>query len=284
MFKVAEETKLASLSTAFGSSDTSAIIVAAGSSERFNPSHEKDYPDEISAIIAKDIGEDSHFSKILAPLAGTPLLAWSVLAADAAPSVSEIILVVRGEDLEEVKNLVSGLPTVVPIVLAQGGKTRQESVRHGLSAVNPLHHFVTVLDGARPLVTSDTIEATIRNLRLRKDYAGIVVGYPSVDTLKVVDSDDTVCGTPDRNRYWCIQTPQTFRKSDLRDAHTLALSIGLEGTDDASLVENAGKKVGCLDLQRDNIKVTVPTDLTVAEALVAARQKNKHSFESRRGL
>lgn len=284
MLQVEQKPELARLSTAFGSSDTSAIIVAAGTSERFNAAHDGDYPDEIAAIIAKDIGEDSSFSKILAPLAGSPLLTWSILAADAAPSVAEIIVVVRGEDLAEVKALVSGLPTVVPIVLAQGGKTRQESVRHGLAVVNPLHHFVTVLDGARPLVTSDTIEATIRNLRLRKDLAGMVVGYPSVDTLKVVDSDATVCGTPDRARYWCIQTPQTFRKADLRDAHTLAMSIGLEGTDDASLVENAGKKVGCLDLQRDNIKVTLPIDLVVAEALLNARLKNERSNEAKRGL
>lgn len=344
MFKVEEQTKLSRLAGPAGSPGVSAIIVAAGSSERFNAAHdahpekhshvheifqtreahihpiqEKDslslegitVPDCADDIVAptsygtsnarevfigkrhlaasrkgEDVKDESNFSssKILEPLAGMPLVCWSVLAADAAPSVSEIILVVRGEDLAPIKTLLAGLPTVVPIVLAQGGKTRQESVRHGLSAVNPLHHFVTVLDGARPLVTSDTIEATIRNLRLRKDLAGVVAGYPSADTLKVVDSDNTVCGTPDRDRYWCIQTPQTFRKADLRDAHTLAMSIGLEGTDDASLVERAGKKVGCLDLQRDNIKVTLPFDLILAEALLSARQKNEKSQQSKRGL
>ncbi len=332
VFKIQEETRLSSLRAASASSDTSAIIVAAGSSERFNierrlqesrasepaapsalfsPSspalpdfdHLKipDCADEITApgeeastqgahqVAASkysegDDGEDPSFSKTLAPLSGMPLIAWSVLAADAAPSIAEIILVVRGEDLAEVKRIVAGLPTVVPIVLAQGGKTRQESVRHGLGAVNPLHHFVTILDGARPLVTSDTIEATIRSLRLRKELAGVVAGFPSVDTLKVVDSDDMVCGTPDRDRYWCIQTPQTFRKADLRDAHTLATSIGLEGTDDASLVENAGKSIGCLDLQRDNIKVTLPMDLVIAEALLASRKKNDRAQQSRRGL
>lgn len=326
VYKIEEETRLSPLSAASASSDTSAIIVAAGSSERFtierrlqegnvsassvsstpsvfNFAHLR-IPDCADEITAPGEGssargtpkafnpksgagagsDDPSFSKVLAPLAGMPLIAWSVLAADAAPSVAEIILVVRGEDLAEIKRIMAGLPTVVPIVLAQGGKTRQESVRHGLGAVNPLHHFVTILDGARPLVTSDTIEATIRNLRFRKDLAGVVTGYPSVDTLKVVDSDDMVCGTPDRDRYWCIQTPQTFRKADLRDAHTLATSIGLEGTDDASLVENAGKSIGCLNLQRDNIKVTLPMDLVIAEALLASRKKNDRSHQTRRGL
>jgi 2-C-methyl-D-erythritol 4-phosphate cytidylyltransferase len=101
---------------------------------------------------------------------------------------------------------------------------------------------------------------------------GTVVGYPSIDTLKLVDAGGKVIiGTPDRSKLWNAQTPQAFRAPVIKEAHQLALSDGFVGTDDASLVERIGGRVAFVTGPRDNIKLTVPEDLTAVQAGLQAR-------------
>ncbi|HHJ98867.1 MAG TPA: 2-C-methyl-D-erythritol 2,4-cyclodiphosphate synthase, partial [Actinobacteria bacterium] len=129
-----------------------------------------------------------------------------------------------------------------------------------------------VHDGARPLVTPATIAGAIEMLERDDGCAGVVVGHPSYDTLKQVDDLDVVVATPDRATIWSAQTPQVFRAQTLRDAYERAAHTGWTGTDDASFVEHAGGRVRVFAGPRDNVKITVPEDLRVAEALLQARE------------
>jgi len=99
----------------------------------------------------------------------------------------------------------------------------------------------------------------------------VVVGYPSVDTLKTVVGG-TILSTPDRSQFWAVQTPQVFSAAVLREAYTVAAKDGFLGTDDASLVERLGKKVVVFEGPRDNIKVTVAEDLLFVEAALKFRE------------
>lgn len=233
--------------------DLGVVIVAAGSGERFGRAG----------------------GKALVPVAGRPLVAWSILAADQAPSVSEIVVVCRPRDLAEVETLVSGLPLVCPVTVVAGGATRQESVQRGVSALSRTLPLVAVHDGARPLVTSQAFERLATRLRSEPALAGLVAGAPSVDTLKVVGPGGQIVRTPDRTRYWCVQTPQVFRAEDLRRAHGNALAEGFEGTDDASLVERFGLKVAVAQVLRSNGKLTYPEDLVPLEAQLLARESDQ---------
>ena len=104
------------------------------------------------------------------------------------------------------------------------------------------------------------------------DAAGVVVGYPAIDTLKVVTSDGVVESTPERSRLWAVQTPQVFRAAAVRQAYESARADGFLGTDDASLVERDGGRVLAFEGPRDNIKVTVAEDLLFVEAALRFRE------------
>jgi len=135
-----------------------------------------------------------------------------------------------------------------------------------------LTSVIIVHDGARPLVTAATIAGAIEMLEQDADCAGVVVGHPAYDTLKQVDGLDLVVATLDRATIWSAQTPQIFRAQALRDAYEQAASTGWTGTDDASFVEHSGGTVRVFAGPRDNMKITVPEDLQVAETLLRARK------------
>ena len=157
-----------------------------------------------------------------------------------------------------------------PIVLAPSGPSRQESAFSGLEYVPDDYEYVVTHDGARPLVSPDLILHTINTLKGNIDCDGAVVGHPSVDTLKVVESG-VIVGTPDRSCFWNAQTPQVFRRRVLLAAHKAAARDEYQGTDDSSLVERMGGRVCCVECPRDNIKITVPEDLAIAEATLERR-------------
>jgi 2-C-methyl-D-erythritol 4-phosphate cytidylyltransferase len=126
-------------------------------------------------------------------------------------------------------------------------------------------------DGARPLVLPATIAEVVMSL-LGSDDAGVIVGHPSYDTIKRVDTAALVIATEDRERLWVAQTPQAFRAQVLRDAYAAAASADAPpATDDAALVERMGGAVRMVSGPRDNLKITVPEDLAVAEEVLARR-------------
>lgn len=216
-----------------------AIIVAGGSSQRF--------------------GTD----KLWEPLAGQPLLAYTLNAFEGCPEVDEIVLVLSSEKLAEGQRwLESGRWTKVKVVCA-GGSCRAESVAAGLAKASGAH-WVVVHDGARPCVTPDIV---CRGLLAARGSGAAVAGVPVTDTIKAVGREGMVKSTPPRRELWSIQTPQIFRYDLLARAYQ-QLSAGEEATDDASLVERLGYPVTVFWGAYSNIKVTTPHDLMVAEALV----------------
>jgi 2-C-methyl-D-erythritol 4-phosphate cytidylyltransferase len=213
-----------------------AIIAAAGSSRRMG-------------------GVD----KVFAPLGGKPVLARVLDAFEGCDSVDQIVVVVSRKNLEPCRRLITGEGWSKPIEVCAGGRRRQDSVAAGLSQLNHCH-WVVIHDGARPLVTKDLIE---RGLKAAKETGAAVAAVPVTDTIKVADVDGIVHQTPPRQNLWAVQTPQVFRFGLISEAYRRAEG---EVTDDASLVEQLGYQVKLYMGSYDNIKITTPDDLLIAEA------------------
>ena len=144
-----------------------------------------------------------------------------------------------------------------------GGPSRSASVRAALDAAPEATVFV-IHDAARPLVTADLVT---RCLSALDGFDGVIAAAPVTDTVHVASPDLLIARSPDRSTLWAAQTPQVFRADALRRAHD-----GNEGaTDEASLVAAAGGRVRLIEGPSDNIKVTTPTDLRLAEALLSER-------------
>ena len=229
--------------------DTCAVIVAGGSGERFGDPRGKQFVE----------------------LCGLPLMCWSIMAFDRAASVARIVVVCAPDRADEVEgDVLSRLSLAKPVVLAASGATRQDSVRSGLEKAPRDLDFVAVHDAARPLVETEQIEACIAAVREDRALAGAILAARSIDTLKLVEGE-TIIATPDRSFYWAAQTPQVFRTPRLVAAHRSAVRDGYQGTDDASLVERLGGRVRVVESTRDNIKITLPEDLAIAEATLMTR-------------
>ena len=215
--------------------------------------------------------------KQLALVLGRPVLSWTLASFDAAPQVELIVVVCHPERVDEYcASAVDPFGIRTAVAFVPGGETRQASVGRGLAAVPPSVEVVLVHDGARPLVTPELIAGSLAALDSAEDADGVVVGYPAVDTLKIV-SERSVDETPNRTRYWAVQTPQVFRAAALRAAYAAADRDGFLGTDDASLVERNGGRVVVFEGPRDNIKVTTAEDLVFVEAALRFRESGDHA-------
>lgn len=231
------------------SADTCAIIAAGGIGERFGDKRGKQYVE----------------------LCGLPIASWAVMAFDQAPSVGHIVIVCPEGRVEQTREtIVAPLSLSTPVTYTTAGETRQGSVMNGLLAMPEFFSLVAIHDGARPLVTVDAIERCIACVRTCADVDGAICAARVTDTLKLVEDGDIVA-TPDRSYYWSALTPQVFKVGSIMAAHRAAVREGYVGTDDASLVEHAGGRVRCVESPRDNIKVTLPEDLAVAEATMRQR-------------
>jgi 2-C-methyl-D-erythritol 4-phosphate cytidylyltransferase len=232
---------------------TAAVILAGGEGERFGRAG----------------------GKQLLELYGKPILTWSAEAFDAVADVGLIVVVAPRARMDEYcREAIDGFPFVTPVVMAPAGVIRQESSLSGISAVPDTYEFIAIHDAARPLVTSELISHTISAVRGNLDADGAVVGYPAIDTLKVV-SDGGIIGTPDRGVFWVAQTPQVFRSEIIREAHATALAEGFVGTDDSSLVERISGNVVLVKGPRNNIKITVPEDRISVEAGLSMRLQER---------
>jgi 2-C-methyl-D-erythritol 4-phosphate cytidylyltransferase len=146
-----------------------------------------------------------------------------------------------------------------------GGAERGDSVRNALAAVPMDAEIVLVHDAARPLVSAEVIE---RCIAAAAEGRSAIAGVPIVDTIKEVDEDGRIVSTPDRRTLWAAQTPQAFPAEVLRDAHARATIDRISTTDDAALVARYGGTVMVVEGSTDNIKVTTPSDLAIAEELI----------------
>ena len=214
-----------------------AIIVAAGESRRMQ-------------------GLD----KILAPLGGKPTLAWSLAAFQECPRIDKIVIVNSPQNLEPVRCLAVDNHWSKVVEVCLGGKRRQDSVAAGLKVLGECE-WVVIHDGARPFVTQDLI---INGLEAARETGAAVAAVPVVDTIKLAGNDRIVVETPPRANLWAAQTPQVFRMAIIEEAYR---RLREDVTDDASLVERLGYKVKLYMGSYNNIKITDPHDLALAEAL-----------------
>ncbi|MBK5211035.1 MAG: 2-C-methyl-D-erythritol 4-phosphate cytidylyltransferase [Coriobacteriia bacterium] len=231
--------------------------------------------DTVAIIAAGGNGTrlDASGGKQLLEVAGKPVLSWTVDAIAAAESVDEVIIACDPKRVAEYASAVSrSVSTRKRISFVPGGLTRQMSVYSALLEVKS-HSIVIIHDGARPLIEPEVVEEAIETLREGKADAlsGVVVGYPTIDTIKAVDESLIITSTPDRATLWNAQTPQVFWTDELYDAYEYARTHGVKGTDDASLMEQFGKKVVMIKGPRDNIKITLEEDIAFAQGILALR-------------
>ena len=198
--------------------------------------------------------------KAFVEVAGRPLLEWSLDAFRAAATIEEIVVAAPPGESERVADL--------GVVAVAGGEHRSESVAKALELTKG--EIVVVHDAARPLVTPGLIDAVVGELGAEEDAAAVIAASPVADTIKQASESGRVERTLDRSELWAVQTPQAFRADALREALSDPDSLP-DATDDAVLVERRGGTVLIHSSSRDNLKVTTPFDLRVAELLLRAR-------------
>ncbi len=204
--------------------------------------------------------------KVMAPLRGEPMIVHSVRAFQACDAIKEIIVVTRPDLVSPIMELCQGFDKVQAVVV--GGASRPESVAIGLSALSDKARLAAIHDGARPLITWEVIDRTVR---AANSYGAAAPGVPVKDTVKTVVGG-LVKETPERSLLRAIQTPQVFDADLLRGALTKAANDGAQITDDCSAVERMGMSVRIVEGDERNIKVTTPLDLKLAEAILEERQ------------
>ena len=205
-------------------------------------------------------------NKLLLPLRGRCVLAWTLDAALASQAISWIGVVGQEVDRVAIMDIAEGVDK--PLQWIQGGSTRQESVQRGLAGLPDGAEHVLIHDGARCLAEPKLFDRCAA--AVSRGHA-VIAATPVTDTIKRVNADGVITDTPDRSELWAAQTPQGFTVEQLRRGHLEAERQGWSVTDDASLYERLGWDVQVLDAGPSNIKVTTPFDLTVADAVLALR-------------
>ena len=216
-----------------------AVIVAAGSASRMG-------------------GID----KVMAKLAGEPMIVRTVRAFQQCDAIREIIIVAREDLIRPISDLCANMEKVKAVVV--GGKSRQESVWLGLNALSKDMKLAAIHDGARPLVSQAVIDRTVRAAHT---YGAAAPAIPVKDTIKVVKSG-LVMATPDRATLRAVQTPQVFDFDLLRGALKKAEEENAAVTDDCSAVEKLGMSIKIVEGDEGNLKITTPLDLKIAEMLL----------------
>jgi 2-C-methyl-D-erythritol 4-phosphate cytidylyltransferase len=207
-------------------------------------------------------------NKLLLDLMGRPLLAWTLLAAEAAAAIDWIGILGQSIDFHDFQALINPLGLTKPTILIQGGATRQESVYNGLQALPAAVDRVLIHDGARCLATPELFDHCAASLQT---YDGLIAAIPVKDTIKIVDSQQRIQDTPDRQYLWAAQTPQGFSVPLLKQCHTVGKQQGWDVTDDAALFERCGLPVYIVPGEETNLKVTTPVDLAIAEFILRQR-------------
>lgn len=226
----------------------------------------------VSAILLA-AGRGSRFgSKIPKPLVkinSKPIIIYSLLVLNAHPQVKEIIVVVNNQNSDSIIKTIEKFRIAKINKVIFGGARRQDSVYNGLKLINRLSDLVLIHDVARPFINKKIVSMLIKQANLT---GAAILGVPVKDTIKeVVSRKSSVVSktiikkTLDRNRLWEIQTPQVFKKGLILEAYRKFNHLDV--TDDAMLVEKLGRKVSVVCGSYNNIKITTPEDLILAEAI-----------------
>lgn len=195
-----------------------------------------------------------------------PILAYTLSIFQNNPLVSEIILTVPKDDIQfSTNNIVAKYKFDKVQNIVAGGKTRQISVHNGIKACDPKTDYILIHDAVRPFFDIKLIAKLVNEV---KKYKAVVTALPARDTIKIVSSNKIILNTPPRKDIFQAQTPQIFSHDLINKAFQKALKDKFTGTDDSSLVERMGRKVKIFTGNEENIKITTPNDLAIAEILV----------------
>lgn len=208
-------------------------------------------------------------NKLLEPLDGIPVLVRTLTALERAQRVDSIVIATREEDLITVSQLCKTYGITKCKKVIRGGEDREHSVLLAALEAEPDTELLAVQDGARPLVSPALID---RVIEAAQRCGAAAPAIPVKDTIKTVRDDGAVEETLERSRLRAVQTPQVFEASLLKAALQAALEEGAVLTDDCSAVERLGKVVYLIEGEETNLKITTPTDLILAEALLAAEE------------
>ena len=211
-------------------------------------------------------------NKLLEPLDGVPVLARTLTALQLARQVDEIVVACREEDLFPISDLCHTYGITKCSKVIRGGESRVHSVLLAALEASPESRLLAVQDGARPLVTPELIDRVI-SAAVRCGAAAPAV--PLKDTVKEVRDGGAVERTLDRSSLRAVQTPQVFDAQLLKAALQDALEQGAAVTDDCAAVERLGKVVFLVEGDEENLKITTPTDLVLAEAILRAREEGR---------
>jgi 2-C-methyl-D-erythritol 4-phosphate cytidylyltransferase len=222
--------------------DIGAVIVAAGRSQRMG-----------------------NVDKIFAPLAGQPVLLRALEPFIDCLDVDRIVVVLNARNYDEGTELIAAQNWEKEVAVCNGGKRRQDSVMAGLKKLG-VCDYVVIHDGARPLATVDLIEEAVR---VAMETGAAIPAVPATDTIKLADKNMYIHNTLNRETLWLCQTPQVFQYEMLMKAYCESEA---EVTDDAQLIELAGGKVKLFMGSYDNIKITTPADMEIAETLWKRRK------------
>ncbi len=210
-------------------------------------------------------------NKAFADVGGLPLLVQCMRMLADTDCVSRVIAVVRPQEVKEAELMLEEYSKeyypLLPFCVVAGGKERQDSVANALAAVTESDGYIAVHDGARPFAGKEVFK---RVLNAAVDSGAAIAAVPVKDTIKVVSENNIVQTTPVRSTLRAVQTPQIFRISILKQAYEFLQQHG-NVTDDASLVERLGIAVTVAEGSYENIKITTPEDLILAENLCKSR-------------
>ena len=234
---------------------TTAVICAAGSSTR--------------------MGGDT--TKQFIELDGMPVVARTLQAYQAASTIHEIIVVAREDELPLYADFVETYGLTKLTKLVSGGETRQDSARNGSDEVDERCKFVAIADAARCLITPAEIEKVCH---AAYRWGAASAGVQATDSVKIVDTSAFIESSSDRNYVWLAQTPQIFALNLYRAAAYVCRDEGFKATDDNQMAEHIRVPVKMVATSRENIKITDPSDLIFASAILEARKRKNAESEN----
>lgn len=185
------------------------------------------------------------------------------------PELIEVIIATSKDHIPDIHSIFGRISANVTLKVVEGGSERQFSIYNALQSISDDSTLVAVHDAVRPFIRPALI---IECCNIAKEFGGAVLGVPAKDTIKQVNEDNVIKATPDRSFLWQAQTPQVFQKELLLKAYKSALEANFIGTDDASLVERIGGEVQMVEGDRENLKITYPVDLKIAELILGTDQ------------
>lgn len=226
-----------------------------------------------AAGVGRRMGSDRN--KLLIPLLGQPILAWTLQAAAAASRLRWVGIICQPIDRPDIEAMISQCNLQIPVAFIQGGDTRQASVYNGLQALPQEATHVLIHDGARCLATPALFDRCAQSALAMQ---GFIAAVPVKDTIKQVNKQRVIVNTPERSHLWAAQTPQGFEVALLKQCHDKGQQQGWSVTDDAALLEKCGISVSIVEGEETNLKVTTPVDLAIAQFIL--QQRNTASATS----